>query len=207
MKIEITEIIEKDLKKIISNPEYSNFPKSFLFPKTIIQNSLLFIGINPSSSNDQIEYDSYDLKQNNNLHSYFKKFEDIALGCKMDWTHLDLLFFRETHQNYIQGILATKNGVNFIWEQLQISDNLIKICKPKIIIVCNTQARTFLGKDKQGNRNEWLNYNFKFDENLGTYLWGDVPVFFSGMLSGQRALDIGSYERLKWHINKVKSHL
>lgn len=27
---------------------------------------------------------------------------------------------------------------------------------------------------------------------------GILPVFFSSMLSGQRALDRGSYERLKW---------
>lgn len=207
MKIEITEMIESDLKKIILNPAYSNYPKNFLFPKTIIQNALLFIGINPSSSKDQVEYESYNLEQNNNVHPYFKKFEDLAQKCEMDWTHLDLLFFRETNQNYIQEILGTENGKNFIWEQLQISNNLIRKSNPKIIVVCNTQARTFLGKDKQGNKNEWLNYNFKFDDNLGTYLWDGIPVFFSGMLSGQRALDIGSYERLKWHIKQVKSQL
>ena len=30
-----------------------------------------------------------------------------------------------------------------------------------------------------------------------------AKVFFSGMLSGQRALDLGSYDRLKWHMKAV----
>lgn len=30
-----------------------------------------------------------------------------------------------------------------------------------------------------------------------------IPLFFSGMLTGQRALDNGSFERLKWHIKKA----
>jgi hypothetical protein len=207
MTIEITEFIESDLKKIISNPNYSNFPKNFLFPKTMIKNALLFIGINPSSAKDQVEYDSYYLDQKNNSHQYFKKFEDIANKCKMEWTHLDLLFFRETNQNYIDEIFQMEHGVSFIWDQLQISDKLIRKSEPKIIVVCNTKARTFLGKDKHNNQNIWLDYEFKLDENIGTYLWNDIPVFFSGMLSGQRALDIGSYERLIWHINNVKFQL
>lgn len=54
-----------------------------------------------------------------------------------------------------------------------------------------------------------MNFAFKFDNNIGTHIitepeiLASVPVFFTSMLSGQRALDIGSFERLKWHINKV----
>ena len=51
----------------------------------------------------------------------------------------------------------------------------------------------------------------EFDDTIGTYRiinnpdFKDTIVFFSGMLTGQRALDNGSFERLKWHLNKVKS--
>jgi len=31
----------------------------------------------------------------------------------------------------------------------------------------------------------------------------NVPIFFTSMLTGQRALDNGSFERLIWHINFV----
>lgn len=47
-----------------------------------------------------------------------------------------------------------------------------------------------------------------FNPRKGTYdlaIGGNiVSVFFSGMLSGQRALDLGSYQRLKWHMKAVK---
>ncbi len=74
---------------------------------------------------------------------------------------------------------------------------------PKIIVVDNTLARTFLGKDKVGEVDIWLDYEFKFDEEIGTYLWNNIPVFFTSMLTGQRALDNGSFERLKWQVKRA----
>jgi hypothetical protein len=34
----------------------------------------------------------------------------------------------------------------------------------------------------------------------------EIIIFFSGMLSGQHALDNGSFNRLKWHIKYVKKN-
>jgi hypothetical protein len=54
-----------------------------------------------------------------------------------------------------------------------------------------------------------MGYEFEFDEKLGTdriITKGDlfgIPIFFSSMLSGQRALDTGSEKRLIWHIKRV----
>lgn len=205
MNIEAT--VQKRLEPIIKNPAYSQFPKNFLYPKTLSKEALLFIGINPSAEENQQALASYELQQRDNSHSYFKKFENISDYCKTDWTHLDLLFFRETNQNTISDILRQEEGVNFIWEQLQIADQLIKSSCPKIIIVSNAFAGTLLGRDKQGGKNAWLNYDFKFDNEIGTHRWGNIPVFFSSMLTGQRALDNGSYERLKWQIKRTLIHL
>lgn len=203
MTSNIESIILKRLKPIIENENYRAFPNCFIYPRTIVKNSILFIGINPSSSAEQIALDSYELQQNENNHPYFKRFEDISKYCKTPWTHLDLLYFRETNQNTINTILRQKNGAEYLWEQLQISDLLIRESEPKILIVSNALARTFLGFDKQGENNLWLNYNFTFDYEIGTYRWNDIPVFFSSMLTGQRALDNGSYERLKWQIRRT----
>jgi hypothetical protein len=206
MKFETTEIINAGLMAIRNNPKYESFSQDcFLFPKTIETNSILFIGINPSSSENQKPYDSYELCQIDNKHPYFKRMEEIAKDCQISWTHLDLLFFRETNQDSIYDILNKDNGVAYIWEQLQISDKLIKAASPKVIVVCNVLAGIFLGKeqDRAKNKNIWLGYDFIFDEILGTYIWNKTPIFFSGMLTGQRALDNGSYERLKWHIKKT----
>ncbi len=49
------------------------------------------------------------------------------------------------------------------------------------------------------------------DGDIGTYrikeesVLNNVPVFFSCMLSGQHSLDLGSRERLVWHIKKIIS--
>lgn len=199
----VKNIIDKGLAEIVKNPAFDEFPKHFLFNDTLEQNALLFIGINPSSEEGQLEYASYQLDQKNNKHPYFKKFEAIAAHCKLPWTHLDLLFFRETNQNTIHEILKKKNGLDYIWKQLKLADELIKLSNPQVIVVCNTLARKFLGKDKSGNDNVWLDYEFIFDDKIGTHTWNDIPVFFSGMLSGQRALDLGSYERMQWQIERA----
>jgi len=54
-----------------------------------------------------------------------------------------------------------------------------------------------------------LDYKFEFDEKIGTdrivskgKLY-NAPIFFTSMLSGQRALDNGSFKRLKGHIKFV----
>lgn len=203
--MDATNIILAGLQRIATNSEYANFPKYFAFPTTIEENALLFIGINPSSSKTQTQFDKYKLEQRNNNHPYFKKFEDISEHCQLAWTLIDLLFFRETNQAVIYEILSKPNGANYIFEQLKISDQLIRSSKPRAIIVSNALAKVFLGKEKQKNKNIWLNYEFIFDEKIGTYTWQKIPIFFCSMLTGQRALDIGSYERLKWQIKQVVS--
>jgi hypothetical protein len=206
MKISTLDFIVPRLQAIQANPKFENFSNySFLFPKSLVTNSILFIGINPSLNKENFLLDSYDLSHRDNKHPYFKKMENISSYCNTDWTHLDLFYFRETKQDIITDILKQPNGVAFLWEQLQITDTLIRESKPKIIVVCNALAGTFLGKDKdiKQNKNVWLGYDFYFDDKLGTYRWKNIPVFFSGMLSGQRALDKGSFERLQWHIKKA----
>jgi hypothetical protein len=100
--------------------------------------------------------------------------------------------------------------LDFIYKQLEISKQVIELARPKIIVVNNSLARKYLGLDKNIDRNEniWMNFTFDFDPNIGTYLISEgvlknTPVFFTSMLTGQRALDRGSYERLMWHINFV----
>lgn len=55
--------------------------------------------------------------------------------------------------------------------------------------------------------NDTLEKKSTFNSEIGTYeieLNNEmVPIIFSGMLSGQRALDIGSLERLKWQSKMI----
>lgn len=215
--------IRKKYKGKFTNPKIIEiFERKFCYSETK-QKKVLFVGLNPSyRENDNFKNDldnkSFDVflcKED----SYYKKFHEInnECGIKDNWTYTDLCYYRETEQSITNQILKEEPiGRDFIWDQIQISKNIIEEINPKVMIVCNTMARRLLGKDKKQVKgkwiNEWMNYTFKFDDNIGTDRIIDsnlnnVPVFFTSMLSGQRALDIGSLERLKWHIKQVLNKL
>ncbi len=215
--LDIKMFFDEKIRGILENPDFQNLPyidRGFASIGSIKKDSILFIGLNPSYTDDSkisgVGY--YNLEQEGNTYKrYFKKFEDLSK--RQEWGHLDLLFVRETKQENIDNIMHQEHGVSFIWEQLKVTNEILIQTRPKVIIVCNTKARHFLGKDmEKKNNNEpekwvWLGYNFKFDEQIGTHritnenspLKG-TPVFFTSMLSGQRALDNGSFERLEWHV-------
>ena len=108
---------------------------------------------------------------------------------------------------------SNESTLEFIVKQLEMSKSMLELIKPSIIVVNNSLARTLLGFDRG-----WLNYTFEFNDDFGTHiitnkdslLYG-VPVFFTSMLTGQRALDKGSYRRLIWHIkfaiNKLQNRI
>lgn len=202
--------ISKLLNELADDMKYADLPKKFVHPKEVTRNVLLFIGINPSG---QPGYEKsiieYPLELDAPEHPYFKKMHQIAEECKVPWTHLDLLNHVGTDQKLIYTFYAKPNGVEYIWRQLQLAEQIIRDSDPKVIVVSNALAGTFLGKDKapmaaETKRNEWLNFDMKFNDELGTYVWEErTPIFFSGMLTGQRALDKGSLERLIWHIKKA----
>lgn len=201
------------------------FNRRFLYSETK-NKKVLFVGLNPSyRENDNFKndldmksFDAFLCKED----SYYKKFHEISNECgiKDNWTYTDLCYYRETEQSTTNQILKEEPiGRGFIWDQIQISKNIIENLEPKIMIVCNTMARKFFGKEKTQKKdgkwdNEWMNYTFKFDDNIGTdriinedsHL-KNVPVFFTSMLSGQRAIDNGSYERLIWHVKQVLKKL
>jgi len=167
----------------------------------------MFIGINPSYNNapGSIYYDN----SHGETHPYFRKFIDISQKVSIDWTHLDLLFVRETSQNIIKDLGKTQLGHDFFDEQLIVSKHIIEVAKPQILVVNNTHARDLLKSTSFSS----TKFDFEFDEILGTEkivnhkILNGTPVFFTSMLTGQRALDLGSYNRLIWHIRYVKNLL
>jgi len=215
--MDIKEFIEKDINNIwgkFNEYEFTNIPP-LAIKEVFCENSILFIGLNPSLSNN--EFNRLNYNQVNQLefypnhrkidkpHKYFNKFIEISKNTILEWDHLDLLYIRETKQSKILDILKTKKGIDFIYQQLKITkkiiEHLIETERPKMFVVNNTLSRVFLGKDK----NDWLGFNFRWDNEIGTYTYKNIPFFFSSMLTGQRALDIGSFERLVWHINHIKN--
>lgn len=202
---------EKKIDELWKNEKFNEIKireRGYAIQDYIHTNSLMFIGINPSY--DGIPNNFFYNNNHNGIHPYFRKFQEISEVLDIPWTHFDLLFVRETQQNEIEKLFSLQNGLEFIFKQLEISKQVIELARPKVIIVNNTLARKYLGLEKNiaKNENMWMNFEFEFDSSIGTYLISEgilknTPVFFTSMLTGQRALDKGSYERLLWHVNFV----
>lgn len=218
-KINIKELYKNEIDEIWNDAKIDNaelIKRGYVVHEEVIKNAILFIGINPSFSGKNLTLGSHFVnnEKNDKIYKYFKKFIKISDKVQLPWTHLDLLYFRETRQKYIWELLNEKNGVDFVYKQLQLSKEMILKAEPKIIVVSNAMAKHFMGfdKDKVKNTGVWMDFDFSFDDDLGTYRitnteFKGVPVFFTSMLTGQRALDNGSFERLVWHINFVLKKL
>ncbi|HLC54035.1 MAG TPA: hypothetical protein VJK07_00205 [Candidatus Nanoarchaeia archaeon] len=194
---------------------------------------LLFIGINPSFSPKgfrqalkDTEYEGTNPKEFYNFtnldfqigkaiaienhvrkqHDYFKKFDKISKETGKNWEHIDLFLYRETSQLESNKIInySTKGGKvsmnEFGREQLTLVREEIKLISPKVIVVVNARASEIL-------RTEFLIEKLDSSSELGFQTLevngNKIPIFFSGMLTGQRALDKGSFERLVWHIKRA----
>lgn len=231
--MDIKGIIEKPVNKIWDKYEWVS-RLAPLAVSEVPENGIIFVGINPSigdkklerlsqSGNKVIEFYANPANSNDNPHPYFKKFETISKEIGLEWGHIDLLYIRETQQSKINDLIRDEKSIQFIFEQTRVTrtviDEIIKNANPKVFVVNNTLARGLLGRYKTKNgifpanipqeQVHWVNYMFKWDEEFGTYfLEGTkIPFFFSGMLTGQRALDNSSFERLVWHIKFVLNKL
>jgi hypothetical protein len=198
LKFSTEELFKSKIDEIWNNKTYStiaSISRGYSIQDNIQINALLFIGINPSMSGNvgKIFYQN----SHENTHKYFKKFIDISKHIGVAWSHIDLLFLRETNQKIVKQLLFDKMGYDFFLEQLSISKEIIELAKPRIIVINNALARDI------------FQFETVFDEQIGTHRiinnteLNGTPVFFTSMLTGRRALDLGSYERLIWQIKMI----
>ncbi|GHT52670.1 hypothetical protein FACS1894106_1880 [Spirochaetia bacterium] len=176
--------------------------------------TILFLGI--GSSYDKEDHGTCDIFDNIRYHnkekskaSYYKAIEEMVGQTEFkEWSHIDLTLLRETKQKNVESFY--KDHYHIMKEQNEFAIKMIKQSKPKLIVVSNA----FVCKILQNKKLELgLGFQFspadKVDDQIGTYKIKEpaelknVPIFFTSMLSGQGQLDIGSRERLIWHINYV----
>lgn len=130
---------------------------------------------------------------------YFKPFGELLDGISFMWNHIDLFYLRETSQDKLRkSIFQNSEDLNdFGRVQVDITRSVLARIAPKVIVVANALASRVFKEE----------YKLNFDEHHGCYFTQisgrNVPTFLSSMLSGKRALDIFSRERLGWHIRKV----
>lgn len=203
----------------------AQFKRGIFVEESIPEGALLFIGINPSfKDGDPVPgmegyIPTYPLDHLN--YSYFNKGEHMAKKMGLPFGHHDLFPVRESNQKVIEqmfdgenGPLVAKEGYrSFVNAALKWSESTIIKAKPKMIVVINAFAsRLFF--DARIDGETMLGFKPANSELWSEELGADfirikdqvVPILFSGMLSGQRALDRYSEFRLCWHIHHVLSH-
>ncbi len=162
----------------------------------------LYFKLEDVSKNIQILGDIHAVFKNN--YSYFKKFKLIQKQINVSVEHLDLFPIRETSQNKVSKII--EQNTEFRSACLKIFISTVKKMNPKAIVIENTLARDILIKQNDLALNEYFpSYNFEHFKNngIGTPVnkFG-VAVYYTSMLTGQRAIDLGSFNRLLWSLNK-----
>jgi len=212
-----TSHFNSEIQKIINNGI------TFQYDQDETEADLLFLGMNPSFDGKVIDgVFPWTREFSENL-SYFKSFFSIENQLRenyqidLKWTHFDLFVFRETKQARIKQIfMNNEEGRIFLSQQLEVLKERLLRTKPKVIVASNALIRIFLGlnrhHDKNGNEvaiwlGDWI--ETKFDPKVGTHVilqpeeLKGTKIFFTSMLSGQRALDLGTRERLVWHIAQI----
>lgn len=189
-------------------------------PQTGQGKKLLFVGINPSDNGLKSNPTPYCiLDAVRDYPKYFAVFQNIAKTAGFtidDWTYMDLFYHRKTNQRDIDELLNKKpDGIDFLCDQLKITQKALEWAKPELIVVCNARAADFLGVNitKQGD-NVWMGYKFEFDETCGLHrIRGlhperinkelthtqleNVPVCFTSTL---KYMDRFSKDRLAWQL-------
>lgn len=133
---------------------------------------------------------------------YFAKIKKIAGDCRLILSVTDLFLMRETSQKEVRKITFSDKKeqklTDFAKRQIKIFFEIVQAINPRVILVGNALASSIL--------KNYMNKSITWNDHLGTYIANInsrvVPIFFSGMLSGQRALDNHSMERLEWQIKR-----
>lgn len=137
---------------------------------------------------------------------FFQKFPEIAgetfSGDTSKWEHIDLFFNRETSQkDFEKKILNNKDMESFVSAQLDLSKRLINYVCPKAIVIANARASEVFEEKLKGEFP--LIWHKEYGYHTTVLKNKSMPVFLASMLTGSRAMDGGSYKRLKWHIKKA----
>lgn len=133
-------------------------------------------------------------------HPFFKPFNYIAEENNTFFQHIDLFQYRETSMNdFMERVIENENDeivfTQFGKDSIELFKNLFEQYTPEVIVIPNAKASKIF-KQLYADDLVW-------NEEKGYHLFkNNIPIFFSSMLTGVRALDVHSRERLYWHIRK-----
>ena len=182
------------------NNEYSKFGP--LMPEKSIKNVVTFLSLNPSlppqflksAKEDGMKATSYpftDFRNKEKPYPFFKKFYQIGNEINEPWTSIDLLYIRDSDQENILKMYKNMEARNFIYEQVQITLDLLVEMEPKLVIVSNSLVENIL-------LNYSFNENAKLDEN-NIYRFKNIPFIMneSKFIGSRQHWNSTSKEHLK----------
>ncbi|MBP3258059.1 MAG: hypothetical protein J6M23_08750 [Bacteroidales bacterium] len=195
MEVNIKDLYKNKLDNLWKEQPTEITDRGYAMEQYLYTDSLLFLGLNPSTRGEKGFYTA-------ECDQFFAKSMEIADEHSAHFCHHDLFPIRETKQNVLLSL--EKKYPEFFREQLGLTKEIIERVKPRMIVILNAEAcRIFQSLYGFEPGKHW-------NETLGVDILpqlGSIPVLFSGMLSGQRALDLGSFARLKWHIRNTCRNL
>lgn len=181
---------ERGFKTILKGTEYEKIDPVSFFKWSNISSK-------PELINDCINVENYSYA---NYSQYFGRPVEIAKKVGLDWQHIDLFLYKETSQTSFTNRIMNGGKLNqFGLDQIALFEEVLLAIEPKCIVVANASGSELL--------REHIKNDLLWDKERGFHWFTKggrkIPMLFSSMLSGQRALDRWSYERLKWHIGKA----
>ena len=166
--------------------------------------------------NELIEFEKIAKKKYDKYFGKLKEISKYVFGDENKWEHIDLFFYRTTSQDDLKKCINYKEKTSkgkiqsvsldkFGKDQLEISLGLIDKINPKVIVVANALSSKIIRYFEEVKEDIKIDdSNFEKEGFHRVELSNSkIPIFFTSMLSGQRALDLGSFERLKWQIKKA----
>lgn len=201
-KEKIDAIWAKQIEKHPETRESDIVRLGYAIERQLKHNDVLFLGMNPSYKEGEWNNGGagfYDIIAGNPYFQTLISFSKETLGVEQI-SHHDMLYIRHTNQKEVINFFDDYKYKDFILEQLLLSRDIICAAEPKLIVVLNAGVREII---KNLFR---IDLNNDFDDELGAYIIDigkRVPVIFTGMLSGQRALDLGSKRTLQWQIQRL----
>jgi len=164
--------------------EYLNeiIERGYVFSDVNVESDILICGINPSyrklgkNIDQPTKNYSYKFKDTEN-DRYFKKYHHFFSAYKHEHTidYLDFFYQRHTQQKDFKLFFKEERSINFLTEQLQITQETLELIEPKAIFLFNRFASNFLGKNNKYNfknetlTNVWLGYIFENTPIPNTY--------------------------------------
>jgi hypothetical protein len=134
-----------------------------------------------------VEWESHVLRTDR---QYYKQICGFVNDCGFTrWAHIDLFLMRETNQKLALNVVGynDSNGSlnDFGSAQVELCLDAIRLSKAKLVLVANAAASTILLRAISKSTHSVTRI-----DDMG------MPIYFAGMLSGQRALDRFSKQRL-----------